>query len=145
MTSSNPEQERFLRKRFVLTLSIAASIYGAIWAYRLIGYQADSVTDILKFCVLIFFSALFFSYLWWRLIRTKISGVKSGGLAGALTAICVIPLPTFFGALKSHYVENHDVWFSVKSAFAYSIDTFSLAEFIAIPMSIAVGIWAARS
>ena len=74
----------------------------------------------------------------------KISGMKSGGLAGALTAICVIPVPTFLGALKSHYVENHDLWVSIKSALAYSISTFSLAEFIAIPMSIAVGMWAAK-
>ena len=124
---------------------MAASIYGAMWAYRLIGYQSDSITDILKFCVLIFLSALFFSFVWWRIVRSKIGGMKSGALAGALTATSIIPLPTFLGALKSHYVENHDLLLSIKSALTYSISTFSLAEFIAIPMSMAVGIWVAQS
>ena len=145
LTSLDSSAEQALRKRFVLTLSMAASVYGAVWAYRLIGYQTDSVTDILKFCALIFLSCLFFSYVWWRLIRTKLTGLKSGALAGGLTAISIIPLPTFLGALKSHYVANHDVWISVKSAAAYSLSTFSLAEFVAIPMSVAVGIWAAKT
>ncbi|MEP6342745.1 MAG: hypothetical protein ABJ275_05465 [Maricaulaceae bacterium] len=145
MTKPSGSSEPLLRKRFVLTLSMTASVYGAIWAYRLIGYQTDSVTDILKFCALIFLSCLFFSYIWWRLIRTKLTGLKSGALAGGLTAISIIPLPTFLGAFKSHYTDNHDFLLSIKSAASYSFSTFSLAEFVAIPMSIAVGIWAAKN
>ena len=143
MTNPSNEGEQALRKRFVLTLSIAASVYGAIWAYRLIGYQADSVGDIFKFCALIFISCFFFSYVWWRLIRTKLSGKISGALAGSLTAICVIPLPTFLGGLKNTFATTQDFAFSAQEAFKFSISTFSLAEFIAIPLSIAVGVWAA--
>ena len=145
LTKPSDEGERGLRKRFVLTLSMAASVYGAIWAYRLIGYQADSVGDIFKFCVLIFISCLFFSYVWWRLIRTKLRGKISGSLAGGLTAICVIPMPTFLGGLKNTYITTQDFAFSAQEAFKFSISTFSLAEFIAIPMSVAVGMWAAQS
>ena len=137
--------ERLARRRFALTLSACATIYGAVWAYRLIGWQADSVTDILKLSGLVFICTLILSFVCWTLIRRKIKGKISGALAGALTAICIIPMPTFFGGLKNHYAETQDLALAVQAALQYSISTFSLAEFLAIPLSMAVGIWAARS
>ena len=136
--------EKQKQRKFVAVLSGAAAIYGAVWTYRLLGFQSDSFTDILKFSGLIFFSALVFSSLWWTLIRRKWTGWISGALAGFLTAICIIPVPTLVGSIKTQMSLGQDFASAVPLAINYSISTFSLAEFIAIPLSIAVGIWAAR-
>ena len=136
--------ERLARRRFALTLSACATIYGAVWAYRLIGWQADSVTDILKLSGLVFICTLILSFVWWTVIRRKFRGPLSGALAGLLATICIIPLPSFFGALKGHYAETHNLALSIQTALNYSISTFSLFEFLAIPLSMAVGVWAAR-
>ena len=136
--------EKQKQRKFVAVLSGAAAIYGAVWTYRLLGFQSDSFTDILKFSGLIFFSALVFSSLWWTLIRRKWTGRISGAFAGFLTAICIIPVPTLVGSIKTQMSLGQDFASALPLAINYSISTFSLAEFIAIPLSIAVGIWAAR-
>jgi len=135
--------ETYLRRRFALTLSGLAAVYGAVWTYRLLGFQSDSVTDILKFSGLIFFGTLFFSYIWWRLIRSKLSGLKSGALAGLLTAICIIPVPTLVGSMKAQLTQGEAFSTAVGRAIHFSISTYSLAEFLVIPLSMAVGMWAA--
>lgn len=137
--------ENTKRKRFVFTLSACAAIYSAVWGYRLIGWQSDSASDITKLSALVFLFTLILSFVWWTLIRRKWRGPLSGALAGLLATICIIPLPSFFGALKGHYIETQDLAHSVQTALNYSISTFSLFEFLAIPLSMAVGVWAARS
>lgn len=134
-----------IRRRFVSTLSALAAVYGAVWAYRLIGFQTDSATDILKMSALIFIGTLIFASIWWRLVRRKWTGLISGALAGFLTAICIIPLPTFLGTLKARLLDGQDILSSLISAAGYSLYTFSLAEFLAIPLSMGVGMWAASS
>ena len=140
--SSALTAEKTTRRRFCLTLAGSASVYGAIWAYRLLGWQADSVTDIFKMSGLIFLTTLCTAYIWWRLIRSQWRGLWSGVFAGGLTALTVIPMPTFFGGLKTRLLEGHDIIAALELAAEYSVSTFSLAEFIAIPMSMAVGMWA---
>jgi len=136
--------EKQNRRKFVITLSCAAAAYGAIWTYRLLGFQSDSFTDILKFSGLIFFSSLAFSSLWWTLIRRRWTGWVSGALAGFLTAICIIPVPTLVGSIKTQMSLGQDFASAVPLAINYSISTFSLLEALAIPLSMTVGIWAAR-
>ena len=134
------------RLRFVITLSIFAAIYGAIWAYRLLAYQADAFSDITKMTGLIFIVTLIMSYFWWTVIVmiSKRVSAKGGALAGFLTAICVIPLPTFFGAVKGDFVANHDLMSAIGAGITYSISTFSLAEALALPLSTIVGLLSAR-
>lgn len=136
--------EKTRRQRFVLTLSACAAIYSAVWGYRLIGWQSDSISDITKLSGLVFLSTLILSFVWWTLIRRKWHGPLSGALAGLLATVCIIPLPSFFGALKGHYIETQNIALSFQTALNYSISTFSLFEILAIPLSMAVGIWAAR-
>lgn len=132
------------RKRFTLTLSSLAAIYGAVLTYRLIGFQADAISDIVKFSCLIFFVTLIISCFWWTLIMRKFSGVIAGAVAAYLSVICIIPIPTLMGAFKANFAVDPDVILAVKLAAKYSLSTFSLAEFLAIPLSICVGIWAAK-
>jgi len=133
------------RARFVATLSSLAAIYGAILTYRLIGFQADAISDILKFTALVFILSLISTYIWWTLLSRKLSGIKLGVLAGGLTAITLIPLPTFIGGFKSSHNAYSDIFGAVIAAGQYSLSTLSMAEFITIPLSMAVGIWASRN
>ena len=134
------------RLRFVITLSSFAAIYGAIWAYRLLGYQADAFSDITKMTGLIFIVTLIMSYFWWTVIVmiSKRVSAKGGALAGFLTAICVIPLPTFFGAFKSQIIADPDIFSAVWAGLRYSAATFSLVEALALPLSAMVGYFVAK-
>ena len=137
------------RAYFVITLSILAAIYGSILAYRLLHYQADVMSDIVKMTGLIFIITLMLSYFWWTVIVLKFKGVfegaKGGALAGFLTALCIIPIPTFFGAFKGDFVANHDLMSAIGAGITYSISTFSLAEALALPLSAMVGFFVAKS
>ena len=132
------------RLRFTGTLSIAASLYGAVLAYRLIGFQADAASDVIKFTSLIFVATAIISFFWWTIILNKFSGLKAGALAGLLSVITIIPIPTFLGGFKKALSLNPDIILAAQGAIEYSISTISLAEYLAIPPSIIVGIWAAR-
>ena len=104
------------------------------------------MSDIGKMTGLIFIVTLIMSYFWWTVIVmiSKSVSAKGGALAGFLTAICVIPLPTFFGAVKCDFVANHDLMSAIGAGITYSISTFSLAEALALPLSTIVGLLSAR-
>ena len=131
------------RLKFVITLSCLAASYGALLTYRLLGWQADIISDVIKSSIFIFGSTLLASYFFWSIIKPKVTGPAGGALAGGLTAIFLIPLPTLAGGFKSSFVtQGHDFAASLSNAAVYSFSTFSAAEGIAIPLSMAVGIWA---
>ena len=132
------------RAKFVGIMSVSALIYGAILAYRLIGFQADGVSDVIKFSILILPVTALVTCVWWTLIMRKFSGPIAGGFAGFLSAICIIPIPTLAGAFKSKFTENHDFVAALSGAIEYSLSTFSTAEALAIPLSVIVGIWAGQ-
>ena len=138
------------RARFVITLSVLAAIYGAILTYRLIGFQTDAISDILKFSSLVFILTLCASFIWWTILRLKFRETTLGFLAGGLTAITIMPLPTFIGGFKSTFQAESfhaesGIINALISAGTFSLSTLSLAEFLAIPLSIVVGIWASKS
>ncbi|MEP1230311.1 MAG: hypothetical protein ABJG88_06515 [Litorimonas sp.] len=133
------------RARFVSALSSLSAIYGAILTYRLLGFQADAVSDILKFSALVFVITLIAAYMWWTVLSLKLRSVALGAIAGGMSAVTVIPLPTFIGGFKSSYDASADIITTASLAAQYSLSTLSLAEFIAIPLSIVVGIWASKA
>lgn len=137
-------QRRF---KFVLILSSLAAIYGAILAYRLLHYQADAVSDILKMSILIFFVTALAAFFWWSLLwrfKDRLGTVLTGALAGFLTALTVIPIPTFLGAFKRDLSAHQDIFSALQAGLEYSLATFSLAEILALPLSALVGIYVAR-
>jgi len=132
------------RFHFVATLSCLAAVYGSILAYRLLHYQADVGSDILKMSILIFFGTALSSYFWWTLIVMKWPwGLRykpwGGALTGFLSAVCIIPVPTFVGAFKGEFIAHHNLVTAIYSGLQYSISTFSLAEMISLPLSSLVG------
>ena len=127
------------RLRFVLVLTGFGTLYGAILAFRLLGHQPDVLSDALKLCIIIFLALIPLSAFWWTVMSAKIKGPESGLLAGLMTAICIIPVPTFIGGFKSHYVEHRAFLTAGIEAIKYSLSTLSLAEFIALPLCAAAG------
>jgi len=126
-------------------LSVLAAIYGSILAYRLLNFQADVISDVMKITVMIFIVTFILSYFWWTVIVMKLKGfVFSGALAGFLTALCIIPLPTFVGGLKGEILANHDLIPSISASLKYSLSTFSLAEALALPLSAGLGFFIAK-
>ncbi len=131
------------RRKFVLTLSLLAAVYGALLSFRLLGWQADILSDVIKMSALVFILTLCVSFCLWTLIRPRVWGALGGALAGGLTALTLIPLPTFLGGFKSSFItQGHDFISALSGAASYSLSTFSAAEFLAIPMSMVVGVWA---
>ncbi len=137
----NAKQKRL---RFVFVLSSLATVYGGILAYRLLHYQADVVSDIIKMAVAIFILTVIASYFWWSIVRWKLSGPKSGALAAVLTAISVIPAPTFMGAFKGVFLADYNLIAGVQAGLKYSLSTFSAAEALALPLCAIAGYVLAR-
>ena len=75
---------------------------------------------------------------------SKSVSAKGGALSGFLTAICVIPLPTFFGAFKSQIIADPDIFSAAWAGLRYSMATFSLVEALALPLSAVVGYFVAK-
>ena len=127
------------RSRFVAVLTGFGTLYGSILAFRLLGHQADALSDVLKLSAIIFLVLLPLSAFWWSLVTAKLKGPVGGMIAALLTGICIIPVPTFIGGFKSHYVEPHAFLTAAIEALKYSLSTLSLAEFIALPLCAAAG------
>ena len=127
------------RLRFVLSLSSLATVYGGILAYRLLHYQSDAMSDIIKMCFVIFLGTIIFSYFWWSVVTRKINGPRGGAFAAVLTGLCIIPVPTFAGVFKSDFLENHNLISAGLSGLKYSFSTFSAAEALALPLCAFVG------
>ncbi|MDB2437331.1 hypothetical protein N9W89_01330 [Hellea sp.] len=127
------------RFRFVAALTGLGTLYGGILAFRLLGHQADALSDVIKLSAIIFLTLIPMSAFWWSVITAKIKGPEGGMIAALLTGICIIPVPTFIGGFKSHYVEHHAFFTASIEALKYSLSTLSLAEFIALPLCAAAG------
>ena len=131
--------ERKRRLRFVVVLTAAASLYASLLAYRLLPAQSDLLADILKLSAIACVSTAITSFFWWTVVSRKTQSAWGGGLAGLLTAICVIPLPTFLGGVKGHFSIHQDLLAAISQGVKYSLSTLSLAEFIALPLCAIAG------
>ena len=127
------------RLRFVVLLTIAATLYGSLLAYRLLPAQADLFSDILKLASIALVSTAIAAYIWWTIIMRKTEKAWGGLLAGSLTAICVIPVPTFLGGFKGNFNIHQNLFSAIEAGVTYSLSTFSIAEFIALPLCAAAG------
>ena len=127
------------RLRFVIILTVAATLYGSLLAYRLLPAQADIFSDIFKLASMAFISTAIAAYIWWTIIMRETEKAWGGLLAGSLTAICVIPVPTFLGGFKGSFNTHHNLFSAIEAGLKYSLSTFSTAEFIALPLYAAAG------
>ena len=127
------------RLRFVGILTFSAVLYGALLAYRLLPAQSDLLSDILKLSSIAAIGTALSSYFWWTVVTQKMKSAWGGLVAGTLTAICVIPLPTFLGGFKGSYEADSNIISALNAGLKYSLSTVSTAELIALPLCAAAG------
>jgi len=74
-----------------------------------------------------------------RVNMGRLSNIFKGALAGLLSAACIIPIPAFLGGFKQSFSAHHDGVLALQAGIQNVLFTFSLAEFLALPMSAALG------
>lgn len=94
------------------------------------GHQADRLTDIVKIAVFMAVLSLMIAFTLWTWLHHRAHAAPlRGAVAGALTALCLIPLPFFASALKD------GVFAAYKNGGAGLLE----AVFRAIPQAIETG------
>jgi hypothetical protein len=92
------------RRLFVGSISILAGFAANITAWPILSQQADWLSDVIKLFVLIVLATAFLSACLWtagaRITKSPRERRLAGALAGALTAIIIVPLPFFGWAMK---------------------------------------------
>ena len=100
------------RRAFVgLTSIIATAFVIGIWRQKF-SYQADFREDLLKISVCIALCTAIVIYVLWTLTHLKTAASRRnayirGALAGALTALIIIPLPNFAWGFKAEFLNQH--------------------------------------
>jgi len=133
-------------------MSVCSALYGGLLAYRMLHWQADSLSDILKISLVICLATACLSYLFWSLIAYKKESGLRGIIAGSLTAVFTLPVPSFASTLKreiSLLLETQsglslsDITSIISLSTQAFTSQFSLAEALAIPLSAMVGFFVA--
>lgn len=119
------------RRAFTGTMSILATAFGVVISRDVLGEQADLFADVFKISALIFVGTAAASFVFWTLTHLRRASVFRGGIAGFLTALCLIPLPNFGWALKTEFL----------SKFQGGTEGFLSAIFSSIPAAINAGLY----
>lgn len=129
---------------------VFSALYGGLIAYRSFGFQADVLSDIIKVSVVVGLATGVFAFLFWSFMMRQKETYFRAALAGILTAICVLPVPSFIWALKTQIrtAFNSEASMALSelgSTLTLTADnflwSFSLAEAVTLPMSAAVGLF----
>jgi len=130
-------------------MSVSSALYGGLLAYRMLHWQADSVSDIFKISLTVCLATACLSYLFWSLIAYKKESGLRGIIAGGLAAIFVLPVPAFASTLKREIgllleaktgISLADITSMISLSTQAFISQCSLAEILAIPLSAIVGL-----
>lgn len=129
---------------------VFSTLYGGLIAYRSFGFQADVLSDIVKVSVVVGLATGIFAFVFWSLMIRKHETYIRAAIAGILTAIFVLPAPSFVWALKTQIrtALNSEAGMALSemsSTFTLTAEnflwSFSLAEAITLPMSAVVGLF----
>ena len=94
------------RRAFTALMSLLATAFViGIWRQRF-SWQSDFLADLLKIGLLIAVSTAVISFVMWTLTTHRAKETLfRGALAGALTALIIIPLPTMAWAFKTEFIN----------------------------------------
>lgn len=119
------------RAAFTGLMTVFATTFCIAITGQVLGGQTDLLADILKIAVLIALSTAIISFTTWTLTHLKKDSVKRGAAAGFLSAVAIIPLPSFVANLKTLTL----------SAYESSGENLIAAFFSALPPSINAGLY----
>ena len=100
------------RSAFTSLMSVLATAFVIVVWRQKFSYQSDFVADILKVSVCIAISTAIVSFVMWTLTHLKQAPFKNnalarGTLAGVLTALIIIPLPTSAWVFKTEFLNAY--------------------------------------
>lgn len=152
--TSLPFDKRSRKWMFVGIMTVSAPIFGGLQSYRKLRGQEDFLSDMVQVELVIAVGTLFAAFLFWTVLMRHKESPWRGGLAGLLTAICIVPLPVFGWSFRRRLMSGFsdpqsplisDVFTAFFDALAYALPIFASKAVIALPLSFAVGYCVART
>ena len=139
------------RRAFTALMSmLAAAFVMVIWRQKY-GWQSDFLEDLVKIGLFIAVSTAVISFIVWTLTRYLKEGVFRNLLAGAVTAMIIIPLPAMVWNFKTEFLAAyqagqsgilgaalHAVPFALKAS-TWTFIEVTKASFIAVLGSMSLG------
>ena len=100
------------RRAFTSLMSVLATAFVIVVWRQKFSYQSDFLGDIIKVSVCIAISTAIVSFVMWTLTHLKQAPFKNnalarGALAGGLTALIIIPLPTSAWVFKTEFLSAY--------------------------------------
>lgn len=140
------------RLRFTVLMTGFAACYGGLVAFRRLQGEPDIASDMIKLIALIGLGTAVFAFIFWTLTSRGRESKIRGMAAGLLTAVFTVPLPQFAWIFKSDVAANQPDM-GLFDILAHAFDnaartfyyTFSLAEGLAVLLSVIVGFVIAKS
>lgn len=143
---------------FIAIMTFSAPIFGGLQSYRKLRWQDDFLSDLLQVELVIAVGTLMAAYIFWSVLNRKRERKIRGGMAGLLTAICIVPLPVFGWAFKNQLIMRFndssgglvsdivsDIVLGFISALQIAAPVFGSKALAALPLSFAVGYMVARN
>lgn len=139
---------------FIAIMTFSAPIFGGLQSYRKLRWQDDFWSDMLQVELVIAVGTLIAAYIFWSILNRKRESKIRGGVAGLLTAICIVPLPVFGWAFKNQIIMRFndasgggvsDIILGFISALQIAAPVFGSKALAALPLSFVVGYIVARN
>ena len=150
----SPETPRARHLMFTVIMAISAPIFGGLQSYRKLRWQDDFLSDMLQVELIIAVGTLIAAFVFWGFLNRKSESKRRGGVAGLLTAICILPLPIFGWSFKTQLAMRlsdsdagvfSDIMVSFFTSLQFALPIFTSKAIIALPLSFVVGYYVARN
>lgn len=119
------------RRLYTVLMTAFATVFVIAITGHVMRGQTDILADTFKVAALIAVSTAIISYIIWTLTHLKKNTVLRGVIAGFLTVVLIIPIPTFLWSLKTQ----------VLTAYNNTTDSLLAAVYSAIPTAIYAGLY----
>lgn len=119
------------RRTFVVFMTVFAVPFVIVISRLKLGQQADLLSDSLKIGLLVAMSTILISFVTWTITHFRKASIIRGALAGLISSLLIIPIPSAAWRLKSMTL----------SAYQDTADTLFEAVISAVPHAIASGLY----
>lgn len=109
------------RRTFVILMTMFATPFVIAISRLKFGRQADLITDSLKIGVLVAVSTIAISFCVWTGMQGKKRSILRGGLAGLVSALLIVPIPSAVWTFKAQTLEAVQTGSNLIEAFFPSV------------------------